>query len=107
MRLFRDLSVGRKLAMSAGVALLLLGGLVTLVTLENVNVATEQAAERRAAEARLAAFDAGRLLLDANNALRGVLLANQPERRGGAPDGDTKRAGAGAWPGEQRRHHPA
>ncbi|MEI6161853.1 MAG: hypothetical protein WCP77_18610, partial [Roseococcus sp.] len=80
MRFFRDLSVGRKLAVSAGVALLLLGGLVTLVTRENEQVAAEQAAERRAADARLAAFEAGRMLLDANNAQRGVLLANQPDR---------------------------
>ncbi|MBX9751767.1 MAG: HAMP domain-containing protein [Roseococcus sp.] len=80
MRFFRDLSVGRKLAVSAGVALLLLGGLVTLVTRENAQVAAEQASERRAAEARLAALEAGRAVLGANNALRGVLLANQPER---------------------------
>lgn len=80
MRFFRNLSVGRKLAMSAGVALLLLGGLVTLVTLENATVERAQAAERRAAEARLAAFDAGRMLLDATNARRGVLLANLPQR---------------------------
>ncbi len=79
MRFFRDLSVGRKLALSAGIAVLLLGALVTLVTRENVRVAEQQAAERRAAGARLAASDAGRLLMEANNALRGVLLANRPE----------------------------
>lgn len=77
MRFFRDLSVARKLALSAGVTLLLLAGLVTLVTREGAEVAAAQAAERRAAAARLAAFDAGRLLLEANNAQRGVRLANQ------------------------------
>jgi methyl-accepting chemotaxis protein len=80
MRFFRDLSVGRKLALSAGVALVLLCALVTLVTLENTKVAEEQAAERRAAEARLAAFSAGRMLMDATNAQRGVLLANVSQR---------------------------
>ncbi|WPB87308.1 methyl-accepting chemotaxis protein [Sediminicoccus rosea] len=80
MRFFRNLSVGRKLAISAGVALLLLGALIGLVTRENAQVAEQQAAERRAAAARFAAFEAGRHLMEANNALRGVLLANQPQR---------------------------
>jgi methyl-accepting chemotaxis protein len=80
MRFFRNLSVGRKLALSAGVALLLLGGLVALVTRENAKVSAAQAAERQAAAARFAAFDASRLLMEANSAQRGVLLANQPER---------------------------
>jgi methyl-accepting chemotaxis protein len=80
MRFFRNLSVGRKLALSAGVALLLLGALVVLVTRENAKLSDQQAAERRAAEARLAAFEAGRAVLGANNALRGVLLANQADR---------------------------
>jgi methyl-accepting chemotaxis protein len=80
MRFFRNLSVGRKLALSAGVALLLLGALIGLVTQENAQVAEQQAAERRAAAARFAAFEAGRNLIEANNAQRGVLLANRPEQ---------------------------
>ena len=80
MRFFRNLSVGRKLALSAGVALLLLGALIGLVTRENAMVTEQQAAERRAAAARFAAFEAGRHLMEANNAQRGVLLANQPQR---------------------------
>ncbi|WP_431302293.1 methyl-accepting chemotaxis protein [Sediminicoccus sp. BL-A-41-H5] len=80
MRFFRNLSVGRKLALSAGVALLLLGVLIGLVTRENAMVTEQQAAERRAAAARFAAFEAGRHLMEANNAQRGALLANQPQR---------------------------
>ncbi|MBS7788657.1 HAMP domain-containing protein [Roseococcus sp. SDR] len=80
MRFFRNLSVGRKLALSAGVALLLLGALIGLVTRENTQVAEQQAAERRASAARFAAFEAGRHMMEANNALRGALLANQPQR---------------------------
>jgi methyl-accepting chemotaxis protein len=80
MRFFPNLSVGRKLALSAGVALLLLGTLVTLVTRESGMVADQQAAERRAAAARFAADEAGRGLIETNNAQRGVLLANQPQR---------------------------
>ena len=80
MRFFRDLSVGRKLALSACVTLLLLAGLVALVTRENTQVAVQQAAERRAATARLVAVDAGRLVVEANNAQHGVLLANHPDR---------------------------
>ena len=79
MRFFRNQSVGRKLALSAGVALLLLGMLVGLVTRGSEQVAVRQGAEREAAAARLAAFEAGRLLLDASNAQRGLLLANRPE----------------------------
>jgi len=79
MRFFRNLSVGRKLGLSAGVALLLLGTLVGLVTRESAQVAALQGAEREAAAARLAALDSVRLFLDANDAQRGVLLANQPE----------------------------
>jgi methyl-accepting chemotaxis protein len=80
MRVFRDLSVGRKLALSAGVALLLMGGLVALVSQESAQLTVQQEAERRAAAARMAGFDAARLVLEANNAQRGVLLANQPDR---------------------------
>lgn len=82
MRFFRNLSVGRKLALSAGVTLLLLGVLVALVTREGGLLAEQQAAERRAAAARVAAYEGGRLLMEANNAQRGVLLANQPDRLG-------------------------
>ena len=80
MQVFRDLSVGRKLAFSAGVAVLLMGGLVALVSYESGQLDLRQEAERRAAEARMAGFDTARLVLEANNAQRGVLLANQPDR---------------------------
>jgi len=76
MRFLRDLSVGRKLATSAGVALLLLGAMVALVTYEGGKVADGQVAERQAKAARAAAADTARLVVEANNAQRGVLLAN-------------------------------
>lgn len=80
MRFLRDLSVGRKLAASAGVALLLLGVLVALVTQESGKAADGQTAERQAKAARAAAEDTARLVMEASNAQRGVLLSNEPER---------------------------
>src|SRR4051812_4210694 len=55
MRLFRNLSVGRKLAASAILAILLLGGLVLLVQRELTGARDQQAAEREAVQARAAA----------------------------------------------------
>ncbi len=46
MRLFRDLSIGRKLAASACLAILLLGALVVLVQRELSVEREQQAAER-------------------------------------------------------------
>ncbi|MDB5412044.1 MAG: hypothetical protein JWR10_379 [Rubritepida sp.] len=76
MRFFRDLSVGRKLAASAGVALLLLCMLVLLVTREGAQVDHEQAAERAAVTSRRAASETARDVIEANNALQGILLSN-------------------------------
>ena len=58
MRLFRNLSVGRKLAASAVLAILLLGGLVLLVQRELAAAAEQQQAERQAVQARAAARQA-------------------------------------------------
>jgi methyl-accepting chemotaxis protein len=80
MRFFRDLSVGRKLATSAGLAVLLLGMLVFLVTRESGHVDEQQRAERQAVAARSAANDAERHAGEAFMAQRGLLIANDPER---------------------------
>ncbi|MBS7811442.1 methyl-accepting chemotaxis protein [Roseococcus pinisoli] len=80
MRFFRDLSVGRKLATSAGLAALLLAGLVLLVTLESRRVNEENQAERQAIVARTAADAALRYAGEAYSAQRGVLLANDTGR---------------------------
>ncbi|TCZ56296.1 methyl-accepting chemotaxis protein [Roseicella aquatilis] len=79
MRLFRDLSVGGKLAASAALAILLLGGLVLLVTRE-LGAAQEQLmAERQALEARAEAAAAALHVARAAVAMRDVLLAQAPE----------------------------
>ncbi|MDB5379915.1 MAG: hypothetical protein JWR00_4361 [Rubritepida sp.] len=78
MRFFRDLSVGRKLATSAALAVLLLTMLVLLVTRESGQVDEQQMAERQAVAARAAADEALRYTGEAFNAQRGVLLANEP-----------------------------
>ena len=77
MRFFRNLSVARKLAGSALLGLALLGALVALVVRQGEMAAREQAAERRALAAQAATSMAGRLLMEAGVAWRGVLLANQ------------------------------
>ncbi|WP_421989838.1 methyl-accepting chemotaxis protein [Roseococcus sp.] len=80
MQFFRDLSVGRKLATSVGVAVLLLAALILLVTRESGHVHEQQEAEHRAVAARNAADEAQRLLGDAYSSQRGVLLANDAPR---------------------------
>ena len=75
MSLFRDLSVGRKLAASVILAVLLLGGMVWMVSL-NLNAAHEQqAAERTAVAAQLAAQQGATHVGRTATALREVLLA--------------------------------
>ena len=80
MRFFRDLSVGRKLATSAAIAVLLLGTLVLLVTREGGRVDEQQVAERQAVAARAAADAAARHAAGAFSAQRAILLANDPEQ---------------------------
>ena len=80
MQFFRDLSVGRKLSTSAGLAVLLLGTLVLLVTREGGQVDEQQVAERQAIAARAAADQAARYAGEAFSAQRGVRLANEPEQ---------------------------
>ncbi len=75
MRLFRNLSVGRKLAVSAGLAIILLGGLVGLVHQQVAATATEQAAEREAVAAQLAAQRAATAVARMATLLRDALLA--------------------------------
>ena len=75
MRLFRNLSVGLKLAASSTCAVLMLGGLVVLVSLETRTALDGQATERAAVQAQLAAGEALQMLLQATTSQRGVLLA--------------------------------
>jgi methyl-accepting chemotaxis protein len=79
MRFFRNLTVGRKLAMSSLLTLSLLGILVAVVVRQGGEAAVAQAAERRAMAARAAARIAVSGLLEANTGWRGVLLANRPD----------------------------
>lgn len=80
MRFFRDLSVGRKLASSAGLAAMLLAALVLLVTMQGGKVNEEKLAERQAVVARTAADAALRFAGEAYSSQRGVLLANETAR---------------------------
>ncbi|MFC7473688.1 methyl-accepting chemotaxis protein [Dankookia sp. GCM10030260] len=75
MRLFRNLSVGRKLAASAILAILLLGGLVLLVQRELAAAGDQQAAERETVQARAAAQQGALHVARAAMALRDVQLA--------------------------------
>ncbi|MCB4824109.1 methyl-accepting chemotaxis protein [Roseicella aerolata] len=82
MRLLRDLSIGRKLAASATLAILLLGALVVLVQRELAAVQVQQAAERQAVaaaqSAQEAAFQVGRTAI----ALREVMLSQSVDDSG-------------------------
>jgi methyl-accepting chemotaxis protein len=75
MRLFHNLSVGRKLAASAIVAVLLLGGMVGLVRHQLGNLDEQQAAERAAAAAQMAANQAATHVARTAMALRDVQLS--------------------------------
>ncbi|TDH63784.1 HAMP domain-containing protein [Dankookia rubra] len=75
MRLFRNLSVGRKLAASAILAILLLGGLVLLVQGQLAAAGAQQQAERQAVQAQAAAHEAALHVARAAMALRDVQLS--------------------------------
>jgi methyl-accepting chemotaxis protein len=79
MRLFRNLSVGRKLAASAILAILLLGGLVLLVQRELAAAGEQQQAERQAVQARAAAQQGALHVARAAMALRDVQLSQTAE----------------------------
>jgi methyl-accepting chemotaxis protein len=80
MRLFRNLSVGRKLAASVTLAVMLLAGLVGVVTLKLAQADAQRAEERQAAAAQLEAQLAATQAALASTALRDLLLAQTAER---------------------------
>ncbi|MBK1659336.1 methyl-accepting chemotaxis protein [Paracraurococcus ruber] len=79
MRVFRNLSIGRKLAASAAVAILLLGALVVLVQRDLSEVQRQQDAERMALGANEAASAGSLHLARAAVALRGLRAAQTEE----------------------------
>ncbi|MBY0335089.1 MAG: HAMP domain-containing protein [Acetobacteraceae bacterium] len=79
MTLFKDLSVGRKLAASAGLTMLLLGGLVAVVSLRNAEATQGQAAARQAEAASHAAQTVVADVLRSSVAMNAALLANSSE----------------------------
>ncbi|MFC7538337.1 hypothetical protein ACFQU2_01230 [Siccirubricoccus deserti] len=80
MRLFRNLSVGRKLAASVTLAVLLLAGLVGVVTLKLAQADAQRTEERHAAAAQLGAQLAATQTALASTALRDLLLAQTTEQ---------------------------
>jgi methyl-accepting chemotaxis protein len=84
MRFFRNLSVGRKLAASASLAILMLVTLVVLVVHELDGAAETRAAAADAVAARVAARDTGAAALQATLYLRDALSAQNTEALGGA-----------------------
>ncbi|MCW8084744.1 hypothetical protein [Sabulicella glaciei] len=79
MRFLRNLSVASKLAVSAAVAMILLGTLVFLDVQEGRRAAEAQAGERGAVGAQQAAAAVVRDAMEATTAWRGVLVAQSPE----------------------------
>ncbi|WP_424812047.1 methyl-accepting chemotaxis protein [Roseococcus sp. YIM B11640] len=79
MRFFRDLSVGRKLAASAGVAVVLLAALVLIVSQLGSRLREGQAAEQRAVAAQSKIRQVGGLVSEAISAERAALLTNDPQ----------------------------
>jgi methyl-accepting chemotaxis protein len=78
MQAFRNLSVGKKLAVSSLFAVLMLAALVLMVRME-ADVAQDSRAEQGAANrAQIAATEASLQLMRANLGLSGVLLAQNP-----------------------------
>ncbi len=75
MTFFKNLSIGKKLAASALVAIALLGTLVVLVQMKLDSAADQQAASREATLARRAASEAVTALAMSEMAMRDVLLA--------------------------------
>ena len=78
MRFFRNLSVGFKLALSSACAVLMLGALVVMVTLETGTARQAQSIERDAVQAQLMATESLQKLMEATAFNRGVLLAQNP-----------------------------
>ena len=78
MRLFRNLSVGWKLAVSSACAVLMLGVLVVLVSLETRKAHEAGESERDAARAQQMATESIARLMFAAAAQRGMLLAQNP-----------------------------
>ncbi|WP_207536951.1 hypothetical protein [Sabulicella rubraurantiaca] len=79
MRFLRNLSVASKLAVSAAVAMALLGTLVFLVVQEGRRAAEAQSGERAAVGAQQSAAAMVREAMAANTAWRGILIAQSPE----------------------------
>ena len=79
MRFLRNLSVAKKLAASAGLAMALLGLLVVLVLRQGSEAEQAQQGERAAVAARTQAHNVGMHVLSANNAWRGALIAQDAE----------------------------
>lgn len=94
MRLFRNLSVGRKLAASAMAAILLLVGLVGLVQMQLESAGTQQEAERRAVAARGAARQAELAVARSATALDDARLAQTTEAVAGYAAELEREAGA-------------
>ena len=78
MRMFRNLSVGWKLAVSSACAVLMLGVLVVLVSLETRQAHDAGGSERDAARAQQMATESISRLMSAVAAHRGMLLAQNP-----------------------------
>ena len=79
MRFIRNLSVAKKLAASAGLAMALLGVLVLLVMRQGGAAAEAQQGERAAVSARAQARNVGMEVLSANNAWGGALVAQDAD----------------------------
>ncbi len=75
MRLFQNLSVGLKLAVSSLLAVVMLAALVLLVRMESEIVSDQQSNQADAAQAQLMASEAALQIMRANNAQRGILLS--------------------------------
>jgi methyl-accepting chemotaxis protein len=78
-RVFLDLSVGRKLALSAGVAFAMLGGLVAIATIQAGEASRQRAVAERAIEASQAASSAITDVAVATGHIRNGLLSNLPD----------------------------
>ena len=78
MSIIRSLTVGRKLAASVIIAVLMLGGMVTLVRDQLNEAHGEQQAERAAIGAETASLEGALHVARAATALREVLLSQQP-----------------------------
>ncbi len=94
MRFFQNLSVGRKLAASASMAILMLTMLVVLVSLELGGAAEQRSAADQAVAAQRAALDTSVQALNAGLQMRDALAAQTTDALG--PLGTAAEAGAKA-----------